>query len=109
MSSPVSSQGASCTIGGIFQGKAYGNQLNHADFDLEDQAMTSTSYMLIKPKLTFKVFVYVQYGDVLAINHVPDFDSQFPITVFFLNEILLLAKPFLKKAAHYHYSILGKP
>jgi hypothetical protein len=62
--------------------------------------------MLIKPTLTFKIFVYVQHGDVLAINRVPD---QFPITVFFLNEISLLAKPLLKKAAQYHNSILCKP
>jgi hypothetical protein len=109
MSSPVSLQGASRTIGGIFRGNAYGNRLNHADFDHEDQATTSASHMLIKPKLTFKVFVYVQYGDVLAINRVPDFDSQFPITVFFLNEISLLAKPLLKKAAQYHDSISRKP
>ena len=63
--------------------------------------------MLIKPKLTFKIFVYVQYGDVLVINRVPDFDSQIPI--FFLNEISLLAKPLLKKAAQYHDSISRKP
>jgi hypothetical protein len=106
MSSPVSLQGASRTTGGIFRGNAYGNQLNHADFDHEDDP---GQYMLIKPKLTFKIFVYVQYGDVLVINRVPDFDSQIPITVFFLNEISLLAKPLLKKAAQYHDSISRKP
>jgi len=105
MSSPVSLQGASRTTGGLFRGNAYGNRLNHADFDLEDEAST---YMIIKPKLTFKIFVYVQYGDVLVVNRVPDFDSQFPITVFFLNETSLLAKPLLKKAAQYHDSISCK-
>lgn len=104
MSSPVSLKGASRTSGGIFRGNAYGNRLNHADFE-DDPGV----YMLIKPKLTFKIFVYVQYGDVLAINRVPDFDIQFPITVFFLNEISLLAKPLLKKAAQYHDSISRKP
>ena len=64
--------------------------------------------MLIKPKLTFKVFLYVQYSDVLAINRIPDFDSQFPITVFFLNETSPLAKPLLKKATQYHDSISYK-
>ena len=46
--------------------------------------------MLITPKLAFKIFAYVQYGDVLEINRVPDFNSQIPITVFFLNEKALL-------------------
>lgn len=106
MSSPVSLKGASRTTGGILRGNAYGNRLNHADFEDEDDLGV---YMSIKPKLTFKIFVYVQYGDVLAINRVPDFDIQFPITVFFLNEISLLAKPLLKKAAQYHDSISRKP
>jgi hypothetical protein len=104
MSSPVSLKGASRTTGGILRGNAYGNRLNHADFE-DDPGV----YMLIKPTLKFKIFVYVQYGDVLAINRVPDFDIQFPITVFFLNEISLLAKPLLKKAAQYHDSISRKP
>jgi hypothetical protein len=105
MCSPVSLQGASCTTGGIFRGNAYGNKLNHADFEPEDDLGV---HMLIKPKLTFKIFVYVQYGDVLELNRVPDFNSQFPITVFFLNEKALLARPLLEKAAQYHDSISRK-
>ena len=42
--------------------------------------------MFIKPTLTFKVLVYVEYSDVLEINKVPDFDSQFPTTVFFVEQ-----------------------
>ena len=61
--------------------------------------------MFIKPTLTFKVFVYVEYGDVLEINKVPDFDPQFPITVFLLNDMSLLAKLLLKKSMQYHDSI----
>ena len=106
MHSPVSLQGASRTTGGIFRGNAYGNNLNHADFEHEDDL---DACVLIKPKLTFKIFVYVQYGDVLVINRVPDFDAQVPITVFFLNGTSLLAKPLLEKAAQYHDSISRKP
>jgi len=106
MHSPVSLQGSSRTIGGILRGNAYGNNLNHADFEQKDDL---GPHMLIKPKLTFKIFVYVQYGDVLVINRVPDFDSQFPITVFFLNETSLLAKPLLEKASQFHDSISRKP
>lgn len=105
MHSLVSLQGASRTTGGIFWGNAYGNKLNHADFELEDDLGV---HMLIKPKLAFKIFVYVQYGDVLKINRIPDFNSQFPITVFFLNEKALLARPLLEKAAQYHDSISCK-
>ena len=102
---PISLQGASRTTGGILRGNAFGNKLNHADFELEDDP---DAHMLIKPKQTFKVFVYVQYGDVLAIDRVPDFHTQLPITVFFLNGTSPLAKPLLEKAIQYHDSISRK-
>jgi hypothetical protein len=101
---PIALQGASRTTGGIFRGKALGNHLNHADFEHDDP----DAIMLIKPKLTFKVFVYVEYGDVLAMSRVPDFDSQIPITVFFLSDTSPFAQPLLKKAAQYHDSISRK-
>ena len=106
MSSPISLQRASHTTRGILRGNALGNRLNHADFEHEDDP---GAHMLIKPKLTFKIFVYVQYGDVVVMNRVPDFNSQFPITVFFLNGISLLAQPLLNKATQYHDSISCKP
>ena len=102
MEDPIAPQGASHMTGGILRGNAYGNSLNHADFEHEDD---SGAYMFIKPTLTFKVFVYVEYGDVLEINKVPDFDPQFPITVFLLNDMSLLAKLLLKKSMQYHDSI----
>jgi hypothetical protein len=105
MESPISSQGASRTTGGILRGKAYGNQLNHADFECDDDL---GAVMLIKPKQAFKIFLYVQYGDVVAMARVPDFDSQVPITVFVLNAISPLTQPLLEKAIQYHDSISRK-
>ena len=105
METQIDLQGASRTIGGIFRGKAFGNHLNHADLQHNDDA---DAFMLIKPKLTFKVFVYVQYGDVLAVSRVPDFDSQVPITVFFFSDTSPFTQPLLKKAAQYHDLISRK-
>ena len=102
--SPVSLQGASCTTGGILYGNAYSNKFNHADFEHDND----DPFMLIQSKQTFRVFVYVQYGDVLAMNRIPDFDSQIPITVFFLNDVAPLTQAVLKKAVQYHNSISRK-
>ena len=99
MSSPISLQGASRTTGGILRGKAYGNQLNHADFEREEDP---GGVMLIKPKQAFKIFIYVQYGDVLVMSRVPDFGSQDPVTVFVSNAISPLTQPLLEKATQYH-------
>jgi len=64
--------------------------------------------MLIKPKQVFKIFIYVQYGDVLVMSRVPDFASQDPITVFISNTISPLTQPLLEKAAQYHDFIKHK-
>jgi hypothetical protein len=101
MGSPISLQEASHTTGGIIRGNAYGNKLNHADFEHDDLG----AVMFIKPKQAFKIFLYVQYGDVVAMDHIPDFDSQVPITVFVVNDISPLTQPLLKKATQYHDSI----
>jgi len=105
MSSPISLQGASRTTGGILRGKAYGNQLNHADFEREEDP---GGVMLIKPKQAFKIFIYVQYGDVLVMSRVPDFGSQDPVTVFVSNAISPLTQPLLEKATQYHDFISRK-
>jgi len=99
MKSLISLQGASRTTGGILQGNAYGNKLNHVDFEHEEAL---GAIMLIKPKQVFKIFIYVQYGDVLVMSWVPDFASQDPITVFLSNVISPLTQPLLQKAAQYH-------
>jgi len=105
MSSPISLQGASRTTGGILRGNAYGNKLNHADFERDEDP---GGFMLIKPKQVFKIFIYVQYGDVLVMSWVPDFASQDPITVFISNAISPLTQPLLEKAAQYHEFIKRK-
>jgi hypothetical protein len=106
MGNPIPLQGASRTTGGIFRGKALGNKLNHADFEDEND---SGPFMVIKPKQAFKIFLYVQYGDVLEVSHVPNFDSQIPITVFLLNDISPRAQPLLTKATKFHDSLSRKP
>ena len=107
MASPpaLNLQGSSHTVGGIIRGNAYGNKPNHADLALEDG---SSAHMLTKSRMSFKIFVYVEFGDVLAINRVPDFESQIPITVFMLQGTSLLTKPLLKRAVQFHASISGK-
>ena len=103
---PIPLQGASCTMGGIFRGKALGNKPNHADFEDEND---SGPFMVIKPKQAFKIFLYVQYGDVLEVSRVPDFASQIPITVFLLNDISPRSQPLLTKATKFHDSLSRKP
>ena len=107
MASPpaLSLQGSSHTVGGILWGKAYGNKPNHADLALEGD---SSDHMLMKSRMAFKIFVHVEFGEALAINRVPDFESQVPITVFMLQGTSLLAKPLLKRAVQFHASISGK-
>ncbi|KAF8804003.1 hypothetical protein BYT27DRAFT_7259456 [Phlegmacium glaucopus] len=83
------------------QGRAYGNVLNHADFNYEDDEHT-----LVKPQLTFKIYIYVETGDVLALNKVPNFTLQLPVSVFILSGSSLLAKPVLEKATQLHASII---
>ena len=105
MSSPISLQGASRTTGGILRGNAYGNKLNHADFERDEDP---GGFMLIKPKQVFKIFIYVQYGDVLVMSRVLDFASQDPITVFISNAISPLTQPLLEKTAQSHEFIKRK-
>jgi len=64
--------------------------------------------MLTKPRLSIKIFVHVEAGDPLQINRVPDFDFQFPITVFVLHGTSLSAKLLLKRAVQFHDSISGQ-
>ena len=106
MGNPIPLQGASHTTGGIFRGKALGNKLNHADFEDEND---SGSFMVIKPKQAFKIFLYVQYGNVLEVSCVPNFDSQIPITVFLLNDISPCSQTLLTKATRFHDSLSCKP
>jgi hypothetical protein len=106
MGNPIPLQGASRTMGGIFRGKALGNKPNHADFEDEND---SGPFMVIKPKQAFKIFLYVQYGDVLEVSCVPDFASQIPITVFLLNDISPRSQPLLTKATKFHDSLSRKP
>jgi hypothetical protein len=106
MGNPISLQGASRTTGGIFRGKALGNKPNHADFEDENDP---GPFMVIKPKQAFKIFLYVQYGDVLEVSRVPDFASQIPITVFLLNDISPRSQPLLTKATKFHDSLSRKP
>jgi hypothetical protein len=106
MGNPIPLQGASRTMGGIFRGKALGNKPNHADFEDEND---SGPFMVIKPKQAFKIFIYVQYGDVLEVSRVPDFASQIPITVFLLNDISPRSQPLLTKATKFHDSLSCKP
>ena len=106
MGNPIPLQGASRTTGGIFRGKALGNKPNHADFEDEND---SGPFMVIKPKQAFKIFLYVQYGDVLEVSRVPDFASQIPITVFLLNDISPRSQPLLTKATKFHDSLSRKP
>jgi hypothetical protein len=103
-SPPLPLQGSSHMTGGILRGKAFGNALNHADFSYENDG----AFTLVKPMLTFKIYVHVEYGDVLSLNKAPDFIVQFPLTVFLLFGTSLLAQPLLKKAAQFHDSIQGK-
>ena len=102
---PIDLQGSSSTTGGRLRGNAHGNKPNHADLVLVDH---SSADMLVQPRLTFKIFVYVEFGEVLAMNRVPDFESWFPITVFMLQGTSLLSKPMLKRAVEFHASISGK-
>ena len=106
MGNPIPLQGASHTMGGIFQGKALGNKPNHADFEDEND---SGPFMVIKPKQAFKIFLYVQYGDVLKVSHISNFASQIPITVFLLNDISPRSQPLLTKATKFHDSLSRKP
>lgn len=107
MASPpnINLQGSSRTTGGHIRGNAPGNKPNHADLALDNY---SSAHMLVQPKLTFKIFVHIQFGEVLMMNRVPDFESQFPITVFMLQGTSLLTKPLLERAVGYHASISGK-
>jgi hypothetical protein len=96
-------QGSSHTTGGILRGNASGNRLNHAKFDFEDHPSIE---MQIQSRLTFKIFIYVEYGNVLVINRVPNFESQILLTVFMLHGTSLLTEPLLTKAVRFHKSII---
>ena len=104
MDSPPDLQGASCMTGGIFQGKAYGNVINHADFP--DLAADGVPTM--ESKLSFKILAHVEYGDAFSVNLAPDFIVQLPISVFFLTGTSLLAQLILKKMAQLHDKITSK-
>lgn len=78
--------------------------LNHADFSHEDD----DALPLVKPTLTFKIYVHVESGNVLSLNKAPDFAVQLPLTVFLLSGTLLLAQPLLMRAAQFHDLILSR-
>src|SRR6266571_4564801 len=104
MSSPPPLQGSSRMTGGILRGRAMGNAVNHADFSHED----NDALALVKPTLTFKIYVHVESGNVLSLNKAPDFAVQLPLTVFLLSGTLLLAQLLLMRAAQFHDLILSR-
>ena len=101
---PIPNQGASRTTGGTFRGRAPGNALNHADFFHEDDSM----FTMVKPRLSFRIYVHVEYGDVVTLNKVPDFTVQHPLTVFLQVGTSVLAQSVLERAAKLHDAVLGK-
>jgi len=97
-------QGASRTTGATFRGRAPGNALNYADFSHEDDGM----FTVVKPRLSFKIHVHVEYGDVVTLNKVPDFTVQRPLTVFLQTGTSVPAQSVLIRAAQFHNAVLGK-
>jgi hypothetical protein len=66
MESPPA-MGSSRSTGGILRGRAYGNNLNHADFPEITDIPPS-----VNQQVMFKVFAYLIYCDPVTVNVVPD-------------------------------------
>jgi hypothetical protein len=66
MESPPA-MGSSCSTGGILRGRAYGNNLNHADFPKITDIPPA-----VNQQVMFKIFAYLIYRDPVTVDVVPD-------------------------------------
>ena len=66
MESPPA-MGSSRSTGGIFRGRAHGNNLNYADFPkITDIPQAGNQ------EIVFKVFAYIIYADPITVDVIPD-------------------------------------
>ena len=96
--------GSSCTMGGIFRGKALGNALNHADFP---RLGSGDSFFAGSAQVNYKVFAYLVYNDPVKLSVIPD--SSLPANTIFpvLTVPPLESGVVLKKVANRLDSVTG--